>query len=116
MKMYQVLFHLSDGESGHIRAVFGNVNALLDDLGEDRVEVEVVIHGTAIRMLQKDISPHLESIRQLGKRGVRFAACANALKNQNLQPQDVTAEAQVVSSAMGELVRRQAEGWVYIHP
>jgi len=47
---------------------------------------------------------------------VAIALCNNALNNLRLKPEDMLPEALVVPSGVGELVRKQAEGWAYIRP
>jgi uncharacterized protein len=113
MKKYRVAFHLNEVEK--VDLAMRNINNLLDDLGEDEVDVVLITHGKAIASLGK--SGPLEGLmRDLNRRGVVFGICGNTMRNRGLTEDDFPEIVEVVSSGVGELVRRQAEGWAYLRP
>ena len=116
MNKYHVVFHLDEPSKGRADQVFGNIENLLADLGENNVEVELVANGGGVRALVKGPDSHSEQIELLAARGVRFAACAHSLSQLEIARDMLLELVEVVSSGVGELVKKQAEGWAYIRP
>ncbi|MHB0987648.1 MAG: DsrE family protein [Bellilinea sp.] len=116
MNKYHVVFHLDEPSKGRADQVFRNIENLLADLGEDNVEVELVANGGGVKALVKDPNSHAEQIEPLAAKGVRFAACAHSLNQWEIARDKLLESVEVVSSGVGELVKRQAEGWAYIRP
>lgn len=114
-KKYKVLFHLdAPKEEKHI-SILRNIENLIADLGEKSVEVELVVHGKAMPLFQKTTSQE-KKLAELASKGVILAACQNTMKSMGLKKTDLIKQAEVVSSGIGELVRKQADGWLYIRP
>jgi uncharacterized protein len=114
--MYRVVFHLDEPLKGRADLVLGNIANLLADLGEENVEVELVANGGGVRALVKGPESHAEQIGGLAARGVRFYACAHSLSQLEIAREALLEPVEVVSSGVGELVKKQAEGWAYIRP
>ena len=110
---YRVLFHLDEIEKAPL--VLGNIRNVLADLGEGEVEAELVANFEGVKALLKT-GPNADRVKKLAGKGVRFAVCANTLRGMDLREDDFPEPVEIVSSGMGELVRRQAEGWAYIKP
>ncbi|WOK04488.1 DsrE family protein [Imperialibacter roseus] len=73
------------------------------DLGA--ANIEVVLHGEAVRALIGDVQlPLVNSI----------IACQRALRSQQIDPEQLPAGVQVVPSGLAQIVRRQTEGWAYL--
>ena len=51
MNKYRVVFHLDEPSKGRAGQVFRNIENLLDDLGENNVEVELVANGGGVKTL-----------------------------------------------------------------
>jgi intracellular sulfur oxidation DsrE/DsrF family protein len=115
MNKYRVLFHLDQGMSSKYKLVLANIENLFADLGEE-IEVELVTNAEGIGLLYKKPNIFSEIITGLAAKGVRFTACANSLRQQNLTSDFLLDFTEIVPSGVGEIVRRQAEGWVYIKP
>jgi intracellular sulfur oxidation DsrE/DsrF family protein len=109
-----VVFHINSQDDNSRSITLANVANLLDDTG-DQAQVEVVFNGPAVVHLLKQ-SSSASQIRDLAHRGVLFVACANSLRAQNLSASDLLAEVKIVPAGVTHLVRRQQEGWAYIHP
>ncbi len=116
MKQYRVIFHVNDDEEAQVNEAFNNLRNLLDDLGAENVEAELLANGRAVRALCKDQESNALRIRNLGGQGVRFAACANSLQHLRIDPADLAAGVEIVPAGVSELVKKQMEGWAYIHP
>jgi hypothetical protein len=113
MKKYRAIFHLD--ESDRAKLTFGNMRNLLQDLGKDEVEVELLANSDGVKALLKT-GPFEKVVAELKDQGVRFAVCSKSLQYMGLTEEDFLEPVEVVSSGSGELVRRQAEDWAYIRP
>jgi intracellular sulfur oxidation DsrE/DsrF family protein len=116
MSKYQVIFHLDEEEPKKIDFVLHNMLNLLNDLGDGNVDVELLVNGPAVKAFKKDHEAHADLIEKLLGRGVDFALCHNALNLFELAPAEMLDNTRVVPSGVGELVRKQSEGWAYIRP
>lgn len=112
---YKVLFHLDEGAMSKWKLVLANIENLLADLGEE-AEVELLTNAEGVGIVYKQPNPFTGKIENLASQGVIFAVCGNTVKQFKL-PQEFLLEcAKVVTSGVGEIVRKQAEGWIYIRP
>ncbi len=116
MKYYQVVFHLDEPAKGRAEQVLGNIENLLNDLGDENVEVELLANGGGVQALTRNPGTYAEQIQQLAERGVRFVACNNSLNHLNIKAEDLLEGVEIVPAGVTELVKRQAEGWAYIRP
>lgn len=120
-KKIQVVFEINDpaGENNaKWTGVLNNINNSLDDIGEENMEVEAVVHGPAIDLLHREKSPPelQKRIKELQERGVVFAACNNTMQKYGYTMEDMVDGAVKVPSGVGEVIRKQDEGWIYMHP
>jgi uncharacterized protein len=113
---YRVLFHLNDAGSLSVQRVLENIRHLLDDLAPEAAQVELVAHGDGIEALQRCGNPQADTVRRLAADGVRFVACRNTMNSRGLTAGDLLEVARVVPAGIGEIVRREGEGWLYVHP
>lgn len=109
-----VVVHLDeDGEAKH-QALLRNLGNVLDDLGAG-TEVELVAHGAGIGLCLAD-SPQAEGLQALIARGVVVVACENTLRHQGIDPERLAAGVVTVPAGIGEVVRKQYQGWAYVRP
>jgi len=59
-------------------------------------------------------SPVAEHVQSLSDYGVSFVACGNTMKALHMSPKDLIAGVKVVPGAIGEIVKRDHEGWTQI--
>lgn len=109
-----VVVHLDEDGDDKYRAVLRNVGNLVTDLG-DQVRVELVAHGPGIGLCLDD-SSLAEDLQDLIGRGVVVAACENTLEMKGIALEHLAAGVVTVPSGMGELVRKQQNGWAYVRP
>jgi intracellular sulfur oxidation DsrE/DsrF family protein len=113
---YHVIFQLSEPQGDAAwDAVFPHVTNLQNALGKENVEVEVVFFGPGINMLTKKDGKHEANLKLLAEKGVKIAACQNAMKFFKLTGEDLYPFATQVDAGVAELTRKQAAGWQYIH-
>lgn len=103
------------------RAVFDRALVIAESLlahNPRRRSVEIVVHSGGLDMLRADITPYGERINRLAQQhtNVAFVACGNTVARFQREGKTVVlvSEARVVSSAVGEIVNRMQQGWVYI--
>lgn len=69
-----------------------------------------------MKLFQLPKNMNHEEIEALVKSGVRFLICQNSLNVYNLTKEAMLDVVGFVASGVGELVKKQAEGWAYIKP
>ncbi len=109
------MVHVDEADAPRHRMALGNVLNLLADLGDEVKAVEVVANGPGLDMLMSgsEAAPMVQSCRE---KGVALSACANTLRTRGMDSSQLLEGVQVVSSGVGQVVRRQAEGWQYVRP
>lgn len=112
--MYKVLFHLN--EEGKAEGVFNNIKNLMVDVGEENLEVELIVHSKGVYSFKKDKNAYNKEVMNLLKKGIKIAICTNTIDNLHLKLEDLMPGVELVPSAVGEIVRKEKEGWIYIKP
>lgn len=110
---FKVIFHIDEEDKASL--VLHNISNLISDIGEEGLEIEMVANSDAVRLLVKG-SEFEQMLLELVKKQVIFCACANALRNLEIQKDELLSFVTVVSSGVGEIVKKQAVGWAYIRP
>ncbi|MDP4159065.1 MAG: DsrE family protein [Bacillota bacterium] len=113
MDKYKVVFQIDEEE--RVGLALQNITNLINDIGVGNLEIEMVSKGEAVKSLVKG-SIFDRSFEELAKKQVKFCACANTIRNLGIQKDKLFDFVTVVPSGVGELVKRQAEGWAYIRP
>lgn len=103
------------------RAVFDRALDMAESLlahDPRRRSVEIVVHSGGLDMLRADVTPYSDRINRLAQQhaNMAFVACGNTVARVQREGKTVVLvpEARVVSSAVGEIVNRLQQGWVYI--
>ncbi|MFZ1537068.1 MAG: DsrE family protein [Chromatiaceae bacterium] len=92
--------------------VAGNVQK---ELGAGNVEVALVAFGPGIEMLTADS----EVAGRLGEaitKGVAVEACANSMRANKINQEDLAKNVVVVPAGAVEIIKRQSAGWSYLRP
>lgn len=106
--------HLDEGESVKHAAVMRNVRNLLDDFA-GALRVELVAHGPAVDVCLRE-SPVAGDVQELIARGVVVAVCGNTLRGRDIDRSRLADGVVTVPAGIGEVVRKQQEGWSYLRP
>lgn len=114
LKKYQVIFHIDEIEKSKL--VLGNINNLINDLGEENLEVELLANSEAVKLMLIDSNEFTGPLNKLKQKNITFAACANSLRQMNLDKELLFDFCIVVPSGVGELVVKQTSGYAYIKP
>ena len=92
----------------------------LTELSDEGIEARGVVHSHAWPLVakpEKGGATELHAQAQLlTRRGVKLVLCENTMRGAKLGKRDLMPFTSTVSSAMGELVKRQTDGWAYLKP
>jgi intracellular sulfur oxidation DsrE/DsrF family protein len=114
-KSIQVVIHVNFPDAKRQGHGLKNVENILKDVHDD-ANVEVVCHGAGITLLLKSKSEHAAKIEDLMKKGVRFAACENTLREKAIARDDLLSGVATVPSGAVEVIRKQQQGYAYFKP
>lgn len=81
--------------------------------GPDRVELEIVALGLGIGVLKLE-STQGPRVAEALKAGVHISACEVTMRRQKLAREDMLPGIGFVPAGLGQIVKRQREGWAYI--
>lgn len=111
----RVVVQVSEADPARWNLVLNNVKNLQDDLGADKVTIEIVAYGPGIGMLKFD-APTNSRVSDAIKSGVAVQACENTMRNQKLVHADMHPGVSFVPAGVVQIIRRQQEGWAYLRP
>lgn len=109
--MHKVVFHIVE------RNKWGMVLKNTRNLKKSELETDIVIIsvGESILDYSKD-SNIVEDLNNAKDLGIKLIVCNNALNSFELAKEDLLEGVEVVASGMVEMVKRQADGYLYIRP
>jgi uncharacterized protein len=110
---HRMVMQLSSSDTLVWKGLMNNLKHLKAGWG-DSVQIEVVAHGPGIEMLMKNKTTQQEKIASFTKAGIVFMACENTLKEKNIPKESIIPDAIFVPMGIGEIVRKQEQGWSYI--
>ncbi|MCY0873365.1 MAG: DsrE family protein [Acidianus infernus] len=108
--MYKVIVQIKDEE--RVPQAIRSVINLYNDLKGD-AEIEVVFHQSAIKALVKGNSNE-DYVKKLLSSGINVVGCMNSINALNLNVESLIKGISIVQAGVGEIVRKQAEGWIYL--
>ena len=114
-KPARVVVQVSEADPARWNLVLNNVKNLQEDLGADKVTIEIVAYGPGIGMLKLD-APVNSRVSEAIKAGVTVNACENTMRNQKLVRADMHPNVTYVPAGVVQIVKRQQEGWAYLRP
>jgi uncharacterized protein len=117
----KVVYHINYNDEKQLNAALGNVKNHISAIGQDKIDVKVVMHGNGVDLLKTantDLNMQ-QKIIGLKKEGVAFEVCNNTLVNKKINYKndlfDVS-EKDIVPSGVAEIATLQQKGYVYIKP
>jgi len=116
MEEYKVIFHIDEISKWEL--LLGNVTNLLDAAEGIKIEIEVLANAEAVKYYTPELglNPAIENMKALHQKGVRFVACNNALKANNISKDNLLEFVETVPAGVLELIQKQSEGYAYIKP
>ncbi len=116
-RSHRVVIHLNSSDEGAQHKVLNNIRNLYQEVGRERLQLELVAHGEGLSLLTKATTPFREELARLkAEFGVHYTACSNTMKAAKLTRDDLIAEVEETVPAMVRLMERQEQGWAYIKP
>ena len=117
-KIHKVVFEVTAEGAEKWLGALRNVENAQKSLGAGAVKLEVVTHSKGLGMLlAKNAAENAELKEKLTKlhgAGVIFAACENTMRRDKVEKKDLIEQAITVDSGVGEVIRKQGEGYSYI--
>ena len=114
---HRVVMHLNSGEENVQKGALNNIKHLYQELGGDRVTVELVVHGAGLKLFMKRGTKFGDELERLhGLYGVSYTACSNTMKAMSLTRADLIDQVSRTVPAMVRLMELQEAGWTYIKP
>jgi intracellular sulfur oxidation DsrE/DsrF family protein len=111
----KVVIHVNVPEPGTQGAGLKNVANILREAPD--AQVEVVCHGAGIGLVEKARTDHAEAVEALIRKGVRFVACENTMRQKSIKREDLLPGVGTVPSGAAEVVRKQRkDGFAYFKP
>lgn len=77
-------------------------------------QIEVVVYNQGLELVMPSKSKHIEAVKQLIEKGVRFVVCENTMKQRNISKAEFIPEVEYTPAGIVELVEQQERGWKYI--
>ena len=111
----KVVFQVSEADPKKWNLALNNAKNVQDEIGKDKVDIEIVVYGPGIGMLKLD-SEVAQRIDQSLESGMKIVACENTMKTQKLTRADMLPNVAYVPAGVVELMKKQKEGYAYIRP
>jgi hypothetical protein len=109
----RVIVQVSTPEPRIWNQALNYVENLQELYGKDNVEIEIVALGWGIGLLKFD-SPLATRVADATKRGAKLTACEVTMGRQKLTKQDMLPDIGYIPAGLGQIIKRQKEGWSYI--
>lgn len=105
----------SEDNHGHRRA-FMQIDKVLTDLGEGKLDIVVVAYEEGIHALLAGNTKTNQLLTKLANRGVSFRACKISMNAWQVKEDDFPLEVEFVPAGAPEMIRLQMEGYKYWRP
>lgn len=112
MTRYRVIFQVAEPDPHLHETALRNVRNTAADLGPE-AEVALVAHGQGIGLLTGETG-FAEQVSDLTEKRIEVLACNNTLTRLDIPQDRLLPGVEIVTSGIGEIVRRQHEGWAYV--
>ena len=112
---HRVVFHVTDADPAKWNIVLNNAGNVQDELGKDKVIIEIVTHGPGINMLKGE-SKVTSRLAQAMDRNIGLYACENTMRAAKVTKADMYGGISYAPSGVAHIIRRQEEGWTYLRP
>lgn len=97
------------------KLALNNAKNIQEEIGKDRIDVEIVALGPGIEMLRKQ-SKAADGLEKAKADGIVLQACANTMKSRGMSTEDLAPGIKTVPSGAAEIIQKQRQGWAYFAP
>ncbi len=108
----KVLFHLQSADTLVHKSVVTQIKNLKQEI--PNAQVEVVCNGPGIEFLLMNKSTYIQKLEKLNLVNVKAVACEFTMAQRKLTKQDLYPYSGTVSHGVVEIVRKQADNWLYV--
>jgi uncharacterized protein len=109
---YKAVFELTSEDEKTWEGILKNVSNTKEALKD--VQIEVVAHSSGINFMTEKNKNLQKKMKDLAEKNVTFYACQNTLEGKNISKKELLPFVQITDSGVGEVIRKQAEGWSYV--
>ena len=112
---YNVVFDVTTKDTVVHQMVMRWVGEILST--DPNANIEVVFYAKGLDMITKDNSVVADKVvKYAAMKNVSFKVCRIAMKNNNVEPNQLLAGVGTVPDGIYEVISKQHEGWGYIKP
>ena len=117
-KKHRILLQWTEADTVGQWAMTKHAGNLLDDLGPENVQLEVIAYGPATFAVTTSRPQNLQSkaIAELTKRGVVFHVCHHAMDLLGVKDSELQPTVTPVKGAMWYVTTKYDEGWQILRP
>ncbi len=116
----KVVYHMNYHEEGRISETMTNISNHIQAVGEEHIEIKVVVHGQAIEYFMNAVNDQAKQITidSLRLRDVQFIICGNTLDGYKITREDLydVEEEDVVQAGLPTIIDLQQRGYLYVRP
>jgi uncharacterized protein len=114
-KKNKVVYHVTTDDQRMWNQSLNNIRQLQKVLGKDNVEIELVVNGWGIGMLQME-SAVGNRIDEAVASGVKVVACEATMADRKLSKDDMLKSIGYVPGGVIEVMQKQQQGYAYLKP
>jgi intracellular sulfur oxidation DsrE/DsrF family protein len=111
----KLVIQVSDADPKKWALALNNAANVQEELGKDKVDIEIVAYGPGLAMLKLD-SEVGNRVKTAQDDGAKVVACENTMHKQKLTEADMLPNLSYAKAGVVEIMSKQAEGYSYIRP
>lgn len=112
---HRLVIQVSDADPKRWNLALNNARNIIQEVGADNVEIEIVAFGPGIAMLKAN-SEVADRLGEATSDDVKLMACENTMKAQKLTRDDMSLAVNYVPAGVVEIMKKQEEGYAYLRP
>lgn len=116
----KVVYHMNYEDNHRIEETMINISNHLSELGEEHVDIKVVVHGKAIKYFMDATNNEAKqmTLDSLRLRDVQFLICGNSLDGYKASYDDLydVEASDVVKAGLPAIIDLQQKGYFYVRP
>jgi len=111
----RVVIQVSDNDPQKWGLALNNARNVQEDLGKDKVQIEIVAYGPGLGMLKAE-SKVADRLAGALDNSIGLIACENTMTNTKVSRSEMYDGIAYVKAGVTHIMKRQQEGWAYIRP
>jgi len=111
----RVVIQVSDNDPAKWSLALNNAKNVQQDLGKDKVQIEIVAYGPGLGMLKAE-SKVADRLAGALDDNIGLIACENTMTNTKVSRSEMYGGIAYVKAGVTHIMKRQQEGWAYIRP